>query len=267
MGGGRGRAPAAAAGRRPDRSIAGALRACRGPSTLDGVASRREQKAELRRQREERERAAAAAARRRRTIGFAAGGGLLAAAAIVLVALFAFRGDGGGAEAGGEAYYPEASVPERKITELEPAARAAGCTLKTIRSDGADQTSAPVGYKTNPPTSGPHRPPPEWASDGVYERSPPAEKLVHSLEHGRVILQFRPSLPASTRGELKALFDEDAQRTILTPNNTGMPYAVAATAWRQLLGCPRGSPQAYDALRAFRTRYRDRGPEYVPEPE
>jgi hypothetical protein len=43
-----------------------------------------------------------------------------------------------------------------------------------------------------------------------------------------------------------------------------MPYAVAATAWGQLLGCKTMTPKVYDALRTFRERYIDKGPEQVP---
>ena len=221
------------------------------------MASRKEQKAEARRQREERERAAAAAARRRRTLAYVGAGGLVAAAAVALVVvLLAGGSDDGGSQA--EAY-PDGSLPARHITELEPAAKAAGCTLKRFPDYGSRHVPGKVTYRTNPPTSGDHFE--IWASDGAHTKAPPTERLVHSLEHGRVIFQFRSSVPASVRGDLKALFDEDPHWVLLTPNATGMPFEVAATAWRQLLGCPRTNPQVFDAMRAFRTRYRDRGPE------
>ncbi len=42
-----------------------------------------------------------------------------------------------------------------------------------------------------------------------------------------------------------------------------MPYAVAATAWTQMLGCRQMNDKVFDALRAFRARYVDKGPELV----
>jgi hypothetical protein len=46
--------------------------------------------------------------------------------------------------------------------------------------------------------------------------------------------------------------------------NPEMPYAVAATAWTQLLGCDRYEGAAtLDAVRAFRDTYRGQGPEDV----
>ena len=53
---------------------------------------------------------------------------------------------------------------------------------------------------------------------------------MHNLEHGRVIIWFKPSLPKDTRADLKALFDEDTYQMVLVPR-AKMPYQVAATAW------------------------------------
>ena len=43
-----------------------------------------------------------------------------------------------------------------------------------------------------------------------------------------------------------------------------MPYAVAAVAWTQLVGCKEFTDKSFDALRAFRDRFVDKGPEVVP---
>jgi hypothetical protein len=43
-----------------------------------------------------------------------------------------------------------------------------------------------------------------------------------------------------------------------------MPYAVAATAWGHLLGCPTMNDQVFDAVRAFWKNYVDKGPEIIP---
>jgi hypothetical protein len=47
---------------------------------------------------------------------------------------------------------------------------------------------------------------------------------------------------------------------ILMPNNR-MRYQAAATAWGHLIGCDKVTDETFDALRAFRDRYRDQGPE------
>jgi hypothetical protein len=39
---------------------------------------------------------------------------------------------------------------------------------------------------------------------------------------------------------------------------------VSATAWTHALNCERMNDRVFDAIRAFRTRWIDRGPERVP---
>ena len=225
------------------------------------MSSRKEQKQALREERLARESAAAAAARRKRLIGYIAGGVLAGAAvAAIVVALVAGGGGGGNGNGGGD--FPDGSVPKQRISDLEPAAKAAGCVVQSPRNEGRGHVQGPVTYRSNPPTSGNHDQIP--ANDGAYMESPPKENLVHTLEHGRILIQFRPSVPDEVKGDLKALFDEDPYHMALAPNQTQMPYEVAATAWGQLLGCPQMNDRVFDAIRAFRDRYRDQGPEFVP---
>jgi hypothetical protein len=226
------------------------------------MASRKEQKERLRQERLAREAAAADTAARRRLFGYVAGGVLVAAAiaAIVVVALGGGGDDGGGGKTGG---YPKGSVPAQKISDLDAAAKAAGCELKNPPIEGNQHVTSPVTYKSNPPTSGNHNPTP--ADDRkAYTEAPPTEQLVHALEHGRIIIQFTPSASAKVRGDLKALFDEQKIGLILTPNETSMPYEVAATAWGHILGCKRMNPRVFDAIRAFRDKYLGHGPEPIP---
>jgi hypothetical protein len=226
------------------------------------MSHRREQKEALRRERMERQRAEAEASRRKRLVGYVVAGVLLAAllAAAVVLAVGGGGDDGGDATGGGD--FPEGSVPDRRATTLDAALKASGCKLESLRDEGRAHTEDTVKYKTNPPTSGPHNPVP--AQDGAYIEAPSKESLVHSLEHGRVVIQYRPGVPDSVIGGLKALFDEDSFHVILTPNNTTMPYEVAATAWTRLLGCRRMNDNVYDAIRALRDNFRDQAPEQVP---
>jgi hypothetical protein len=167
-------------------------------------------------------------------------------------------------------------VPDEGGAALEQAARAAGCTLETTPSrGGADRqhTTSPdekVQYRGNPPTLGRHSPQP--AEDGLYQEAPPDESLVHTMEHGRVIIWAKPGLPAEARQALRALFEEDDYQLVLTPR-ANMPYEVAATAWNgdpqpggtgRTLGCPNWNEKVVDALRAFRDEHRGRGPEPIP---
>ena len=89
---------------------------------------------------------------------------------------------------------------------------------------------------------------------------------VHTLEHGRIDVQYRKGTPAATIQKLEALLAEQSggYHMLLFENETEMPYEVAATAWGQLLGCKRMSDDVFDALRTFRMEYVDKGPEAVP---
>lgn len=239
------------------------------------MASRKEQKERLRREREGREAAAKVAERRRRLIGYGAGGGVVAIAAVLLVVILAAGGgDSSGGGGGGDVLPSGGEVPEQKITDLEQAAETAGCELESKRSASREHTgdlAERIVYDTKPPTSGKHYEVP--AEDGEYEDAPDPKELVHSLEHGRVIVWFKKNLPSEKRANLKALVEDDPYQMIITPDSSGMSYAVAATAWNgepqpdgtgRLLGCPKVTPEVYDALRAFKDEHRSNGPEAVP---
>jgi hypothetical protein len=189
-----------------------------------------------------------------------------------------------GGDGGAPAVFPEGgNVPEQRVTDLAPAARAARCELKDSSLTEAELPEGPnplhtptpderVTYPDNPPTLGRHWPGGFQAQDGLYEEAPPDEALVHTMEHGRVIVWARPSLPRAARAALRALFEEDDYQMVLTPR-ADMPYAVAATAWNaepgpygtgRTLGCPEWSEEVVDAIRTFRDEHRSRGPEPVP---
>jgi Protein of unknown function (DUF3105) len=181
--------------------------------------------------------------------------GLVTAAALVVgtvaVLLFVLLSGGGGG-----------SPSKRQVSQLSAAAAAAGCSVASFPSEGNGHTQERVEYKTNPPTSGDHFPVP--APDREYKEAPPPEFYVHTLEHGRIEFQYRPTVPASVKTALESVYREFTHHVLLFPNNTGMPYDVAATAWKHRLACPHYNAKVPDALRRFRDAYLDKGPEKVP---
>jgi hypothetical protein len=237
------------------------------------MAHRKADKQALRRERERREAEARAARERKRLVGYGAGG-VLAIAAIAVVVLLAAGGGGGAEGQGGGDVFPEGGeVAEQTEFDLEAAAEAAGCDLKESRGTGSGHTTSldeKVDYKDNPPTTGRHYQ--EWAEDGLYSEAPPDEMLVHDLEHGRVIVWVKPSLPRQVRETIRALFEEDEYQMIVVPRRNMEP-AVAATAWNgdpqpggtgRTLACDRWNDEAVDAIRTFRDEHRSNGPEAVP---
>jgi hypothetical protein len=145
----------------------------------------------------------------------------------------------------------------RPVPVVDPVAHAAqqgGCVLRT---DAGGATSRDLDV-AQPPTFGPPAAP---AATGVYTRPPRTEAVVGSLRRGTVVLQYRAGTPGTTVEELRRLVARAPFESIVTPDRTGMRYAVAATAWGRLLGCPRASRRAMAAVDAFALRYRGRGPD------
>ena len=225
------------------------------------MSSRQQEKEQRKREREERERAAAKEAQRKRMLQIA--GGFVVGAAIVAGIVLALAGGGGGA---GDRPSP---------SKLASLANTANCTVRTFPEEGRNHVTKKLtaaDYKTNPPTSGDHVPPGQEARDGVYAigNEPNVGNWVHTLEHGRILFQYKPGTPPGTVAELQKLFDAkvlnsgSGYHSVLMQNNTKMPFAVAAVAWRHYIGCEKFSPAAIPAMNAFRELYVDTAPEQVP---
>jgi hypothetical protein len=239
------------------------------------MSHRQEEKRRRREERLAREQAEKAKAARRQRLQLALGG-LVAVAAIAVVVLLVTGALGGGDSSSaeeGSASQPEAAanvaLPEQKIGDLQEAAKAAGCKLANPEIEGAqheEREFTAADYKTNPPTSGKHFP--QWYEDGVYEPGsvPQLGMLVHTLEHGRINVQYKPGTPEETVQQLEALLAEqsDGYHMLLYENTTGMDAQVAATAWGHSVTCPEMNDEVFDALRTFRAEYIDQGPENVP---
>ena len=133
---------------------------------------------------------------------------------------------------------------------LADVARKAGCLLR-------EYDSVPV---TNPPVSGPLVEQ-AVATDGSYigRRTPSVDATTHSLLHGRVLIQYRPGLPAPQVRALDQLVKNDPARVVGFANQTGMTAPVAATAYLSLLTCPRVTARTLHAVRVFRDRRRGFG--------
>jgi hypothetical protein len=237
------------------------------------VSSRQEEKEQRRRERLALEQSEARARARRTRLQYVFGGllALAAAAAIVLILVSSGGGEDGGGEDGGprEADAADVTLPAQQAGDLTAAAKAAGCEVTHPEIEGAnhlDKEFTAADYKTNPPTSGDHFA--QWAEDGIYDagNNPPLGMLVHTLEHGRINVQYKPGTPAATIAQLEALLAEQSEgyHMLLYENPTEMDAAVAATAWGHSVTCPRMSDEVFDVLRTFRGEYIDKGPENVP---
>lgn len=228
------------------------------------MAHRSEEKEARRKARLEEEAKAAkvAAAKSRIRVVGAALLGIGVIAAIVVAIVVSGGDDGDGPSQASENSVP---IPAQKVADLTAAAEAAKCEIVDAEAEGSDHTTEPVTYEANPPHSGDHNP--EAAQDGIYEPgNPPAiENAVHALEHGRINFQYKPGTEARRVSQLETLVGEKGgYHQLLYENQTGMTAAVAATAWTHQLTCATWNDGVWDALRAFRDRWTDQGPEQVP---
>ena len=233
------------------------------------MASRKAQKEARRKERLERERAAQKAAARKRLVG------ILVAAVLLLgiagagaAVLLGGGGDGGGDPGGAKIDFPDArEIPDEVDTDLTKSLEGSGCKLESVPlATEVDHREGDIKYETNPPASGPQNPVP--AEDDLYEESPSEERVLHALEHGRVAIWANPVAPTDVLAGLRALYEEDPYHVIVTPQ-TGLKEQVAMSAWEadgkgRILRCRKPTDDSWDALRAFKTQYRDKGPEFAP---
>jgi len=253
------------------------------------MADRREEKERLRRERLAAQRTRGSSERRRLILGYIAAGVLAAAVLVGLVVVIASGDEEGEGNLPGQAHIePEIGVftglepddregtspPDIEFGDLEESARRAGCELNLdlpeegrTHFEDEKRGDRPGAYKTNPPTSGNHFASGETGSgaiaDGAYLTKPSNARFVHSMEHGRVLIHYDPELPEDEQLAIKGVFDDKPDGLIMFPN-PDQPYAVAVTAWTQMVGCPEYDPLVLDVIRNFRDSYIQQGPENFP---
>lgn len=114
-------------------------------------------------------------------------------------------------------------------------------------------------YNSNPPTSGSH-----YANSkpgGIYDKPIPDGNLIHSMEHGAVILWYKSDIPATESAQLKSIFSSvPVGKKIMVPRDN-LDVAVALTSWGRLLKL-----QTIDEgqIKSFMETNEDRGPEKAP---
>ncbi len=167
-------------------------------------------------------------------IAWVAGGAVVAIGVLV-----AMRGDGVDDAA-------EVSLPPVRQTELGTAADRAGCLLRA----GSRRA------RNEPVVEGSAAPP---AAAQYYESAPAAASLVGAMRRGVVVISYRPQLAREHRDRLRVLQRALPRGTIVAPN-AAMPFVIAVTAWRRLLGCRRVGAGTLDAVRLFRGRFVGSGP-------
>ncbi len=88
-------------------------------------------------------------------------------------------------------------------------------------------------YNSNPPTSGPHIGD-AVAGPGIKNKPISDELVVHSLEHGAVVLWYRQDLKEEDVSRLKKVFNQASGKKIMIPRKE-MDTPIALTSWNQIL--------------------------------
>lgn len=167
-------------------------------------------------------------------------GGGIAAAAIILVGVFFLLN-------------PPAPTP------TSTGSYACG-NLQVLEDEGRGHLNPgdPIpNYKSNPPTSGTHNA--TWYPSGVYDNNVDVTQLIHSLEHGYVVLYYN-DIPQDQINQLVNIQRSDSFKVIVAPY-PNMPHKVALAAWGRVQPCD-GPNEA--AIRSFIAQFRNQGPEQAP---
>lgn len=99
--------------------------------------------------------------------------------------------------------------------------------------------SQQVSYSQPIPTSGPHGQEAPW---GYSPTQLPNQAIIHNMEHGGVVVSYRPDLDEATVNRLKALFTKPwsgdshftPSKAIVMPRQ-GQKDAIVLASWNRLL--------------------------------
>jgi Protein of unknown function (DUF3105) len=104
----------------------------------------------------------------------------------------------------------------------------------------------PSNWNSDPPTSGDHLATP--LSAGVYDSEQDERAIVHNLEHGYVVIQYR-GIPEDQVNQLREFVRERSGAKLVLAPYSGLPRdGVALTAWRTLEYSQRAN---LDVVKAF----------------
>lgn len=115
----------------------------------------------------------------------------------------------------------------------------------------------PVATGQEFPLSGPHWP--SWVDPGFHERPQAKGELIHSLEHGMVVIHY-DRLSAQAEAQIREWterFDGDWSGVLAVPHR-GLGRGLVLSAWQHRLDLDDHDPAA---MAAFIDEYRGKGPE------
>lgn len=180
-------------------------------------------------------------------------GGLVVFGLALAVYATVLTGGSGGTTADG--------IEAQPLNESGDADRLAGVEQFPSQGNQHVDQGTQIDYERVPPLSGPHYT--STTDAGFYEQTPPLGELVHTLEHGAVIIYYDPAETTDAANESLRQFASEHTGTwrsvVAVPNPNDDPEATyVVTAWEHRLYM-----NDYDArtVHAFLSEYLGRGPE------
>jgi hypothetical protein len=118
---------------------------------------------------------------------------------------------------------------------------------------------ASTQYNSNPPTSCQHLE--TWVRAGIYPEPQEEGELIHSLEHGYVIIHYA-SDAAQLAPQLEAAARAKGLKKLIVVPRPQLAHGIALTAWGAI-----DTMEEFDQARIerFIDFYRDHGPEQTME--
>jgi hypothetical protein len=128
--------------------------------------------------------------------------------------------------------------------------QAAGCgDVRTFPVAGRAHippSQQPTDWNSTPPTSGQHLATP--LAPGVYDQEQDERAVVHNLEHGYVVIQYK-NIPEDQQQQLREYVrGRSGSKLVLAPYSGLERDGVALTAWQNLETCERVN---LDAVKGF----------------
>jgi hypothetical protein len=170
--------------------------------------------------------------RRQRALTWTA---VIVVAALVLVGVIVWQGGG------------QDRVSPQKLAAARQQAGSSGVTeYPQAGRDHIQANQQPDNWNSTPPTSGDHLASPIAA--GVYDGEQDERAIVHNLEHGYVVIQYK-GIPEDQVNQLREFVrDRSGSKLVLAPYSGLERDGVALTAWQNLETMQRVN---LDVVRAF----------------
>ena len=134
-----------------------------------------------------------------------------------------------------------------------------GQKVSSMGEEHVKRNQKHAAYNSNPPTSGPH-----WgdgvAGAGEHTTEVPDELLVHSLEHGAVIVSYKADLPKNQVEKIRNAYNDASGKKIFVPRKN-LDVPVALTSWEYLMKLKAIDPSK---IKLFIETNSGKGPESAP---